>query len=145
MNPNPYTDLYQALTGTLSQKGCDPTPCHIGMFWSNLRPAEIALSIRIGEQIEPWNVSRNTFIAAALPWALGAWMGAGDFSVCYAGPKALLALAALRPGGAIIIAETGPVTDFIDHTVTLLPPGEAESAIIVERLDAELARILDGP
>lgn len=139
-----YADLYQAIPASLAVRGHKPVRATLGLFWSNLRPSEIACAIRAGDNYETWNVGRATFIAANQEWARGAWLGGGWFACCYAGDRIMLGFRPPRQTQAVVIAPATPVAEFIDHTTRLVPPGQPEEDINIERLDAALERILGG-
>src|SRR3546814_693976 len=97
---------------------------------------------------EQWHVGRNVFIAAHEDWARGAWMGQGDFSICYAANQVMLGFKGLIDGqrtGAVLITNGDPVAEFIAHTTRLIPPSTPEEGQAMNTaLDKALADIL-GP
>lgn len=140
-----YKDLYYATSGTLCARGSKAVRATAGFFWANSRPSEISINVRAGEDHEVWTVGRNLFIAAGLDWYRGAWTGGGDFGFCYAGERAMLAFKPThlpKSNHAIVIIPAAPLEDFIQHTAAIVEPGEQESLINMESLDAALERIL---
>lgn len=139
-----YKDLYTTTSGTLCQRGAKTVRATIGMFWRNNDPSSVSINVRAGESHEVWTVGRSLFIAAGLDWYRGAWAGGGDFGVCYAGDRVMLAFKPTdRPREhVIVIAPAAPFEDFIQHTVALVEPGDPECAINMEHVDKAIERIL---
>lgn len=138
-----YADLYTTLSASLCWKTPPQQRATIGLFWANTRPAEVSLAVRCGDDYEVWNVGRSLFIAAAQDWARGSWIGGGDFAVCYSPTVVLLAF---KPAGgphAVAFVDREKLGDFIEHTQRIVPPGEAESRVTLERVDEALRRIFD--
>lgn len=137
-----YADLYQAIPATITVRGHRAHEATLALFWSNLRPCEINVTIRSGDTHQTWSVGRSLFIASHEEWCAGAWMGAGIFAVCYTGNKIMLGFRPPGVANAVVIAPQQAVWDYIQHTMALVPPGDPESEITIQRLDEELARIL---
>jgi hypothetical protein len=141
-----YADLYTYLPATLHQQGRQATKAHVGLFWNNTHPAEIQVGVSTGRDMETWRVGRDLFIATDQTWSRGSWMGGGDFGVCFAGERVMLAFKPHHSDEkhAIVILPAQQVTDFIAHSCALVNPGEAESAINLDHIEKALAQILDA-
>jgi hypothetical protein len=123
-------DVYTAFTA----------PCHtnqfkevfnidVGLYWADTSPLEVKLNLRDGDHTERWVLSRNLFVNAYMDWAIGAWIGSGDFGLCVRGETAMLSLRphdkALR---AIILAPAPKVETFIRDTCRITPVGQEQAA-----------------
>lgn len=141
-----YADLYQYLPATLHQQGRQATKAHVELFWNNTHPAEIQVGVSTGGDVETWRVGRDLFIATDQTWSRGSWMGGGDFGVCFAGERVMLAFKPhhSNENHAIVTLPSDQVTDFIAHSCALVNPGEAESAINLDHIEKALAQILDA-
>lgn len=136
-----FADLYSAIPASICRKGGHPVRATLGLYWVNTRPAELVVTVRAGEDYEAWVVGRSLFTAAHEEWARGSWLGAGHFSVCYAGDKAMLGFRPPRHPGSVLIAEARPVASFIEHSCALVPQGVPESQVTLKAVDEALRRI----
>lgn len=136
-------DVYTAFTA----------PCHtnqskevfnvgVGLYWADTSPLEIKLNVRDCDHAERWLLSRNVFVNAYMEWAIGAWIGNGDFGLCVRGETAMLSLrphdSALK---AIILAPAPQVETFLRDTCRVTPVGQEQAA--TDRLvDAAITYLL---
>lgn len=139
-----YKDLYLSLPGTLHAKGARRTTCAVGLFWANPRPSEISLTVATGDSHETWTVARSLFIAAHRDWYQGAWAGGGQFGICYAGPRLMLAFRPVWTDAHAVVTIAAPdsVNEFIEHTRGLVQAGDEETAVNLKAVDEALERIL---
>lgn len=136
-------DVYTAFTAPCHTNHCkDVFTVAGGLYWADTSPLEVRLNIRDGDQTGRWLLSRNLFVNAYMDWAIGSWIGNGDFGICVRGETAMLSL---RPHDsdlrAIILAPARPVETFIRDTCTVTPVGQEQAA--TDRLvDAAIAYLL---
>lgn len=135
-----HADLYVVTNATLHQRNVKTAQAMVSLYWDNHEPAQITVTVTLGEQQEPWLVARSLFVAAGQEWARGSWLGGGDFAVNYTASRCLLSL---RPDtGALLICPGKLVEEFIAHTQRIVPCGQAEEEINLARVDEAIERIL---
>ena len=139
-----YADLFITLPGTVLSPRSAPSRAVVGMYWSNLEPSMLSISVRTGpDDHQTWEVARATFAGAAMPQVKGAWVGGGDFAVL-CGPSGIMLKFAPRTSRrdlAFLTLPGEPVTQFIAHTYRLTPAAD-EEAINTAAVDKALERIL---
>lgn len=145
---NTPTELYIALPATGHTKTPDGTAqadLTIGVYWTLERPSEITLNITHDDgRSRTWRVARSTFMAGAQEWARGAWIGAGDFGLCYSRTADTLMLSFRphdTPQRGVAVIQARPVEQFIDHTYRIGPHG-CEEEINILAVDRALERIM---
>lgn len=145
---NTPTEIYitvPAVGHVKTPEGTAKEDLTIGLYWTLQRPSEITLHVTHTDGVAvPWRVARSTFLAGAQDWARGAWIGVGDFGLCYSRTADTLMLS-FRPhdtgerGLAVLTA--APVEQFINHSYRV-GPHACEEEINILAVDRALERML---